>query len=124
MRLNDARALLDKRRYSGAYYVAGYAVECAFKACIAKKARRFEFPPKPTEVKRDYYTHELQALAKASGLLAKLESGGQLQEYWNTVRDWNEESRYDPRTGKRAKDILDVITNPKDGVLEYIKRYW
>jgi len=32
--------------FDGAYYLAGYAVECAIKACIAKGTRRYEFPDK------------------------------------------------------------------------------
>ncbi len=31
-RLLDAKALFAARRWSGAYYLAGYAVECALKA--------------------------------------------------------------------------------------------
>src|SRR5919106_3680906 len=33
---------------SGAYYLAGYAVECGLKACIAKQVRRHEFPDRTT----------------------------------------------------------------------------
>lgn len=32
-RLADARALLTTKRWSGAFYLAGYAVECGLKAC-------------------------------------------------------------------------------------------
>ncbi|MCP5119377.1 MAG: HEPN domain-containing protein, partial [bacterium] len=35
-RLDDAKVLLDGGRYNGAYYLSGYVVECALKACIAK----------------------------------------------------------------------------------------
>jgi hypothetical protein len=33
-RLRDAECLLAAGRWSGAYYLAGYAVECGLKACI------------------------------------------------------------------------------------------
>jgi hypothetical protein len=36
LRAEEARVLLRSRRQLGAYYLAGYAVECALKACIAK----------------------------------------------------------------------------------------
>ena len=49
--LDDARVLLKNRRYSAAFYLAGYAVECSLKACLAKKTRRFDFPPEPEQVK-------------------------------------------------------------------------
>jgi len=44
IRLQEAKALLSLDFDDGAYYLAGYAVECALKACIAKETRRHEFP--------------------------------------------------------------------------------
>src|SRR5688572_16642943 len=35
--LVDAKRLLDDHRWSAAYYLAGYAVECGLKACILKR---------------------------------------------------------------------------------------
>jgi hypothetical protein len=34
LRAREAGVLLAARCYDGAYYLAGYAVECALKACI------------------------------------------------------------------------------------------
>lgn len=62
MRLADAEALLVAGRYSGAYYLAGYAVECAIKACIAKQFRQHEFPDLPRV--RQIYTHGYETLIK------------------------------------------------------------
>jgi HEPN domain-containing protein len=39
IRLADANALYEARRYAGAYYMAGYAIECAIKAILAKEFR-------------------------------------------------------------------------------------
>jgi hypothetical protein len=33
-RVRDAAALLKARRWSAAYYLAGYAAECGLKACV------------------------------------------------------------------------------------------
>jgi len=38
--LRHAKALLDAGLYSGAYYMCGYAVECALKACISRKTNQ------------------------------------------------------------------------------------
>jgi HEPN domain-containing protein len=46
VRLKEAKALLGAGLWDGAYYLAGYAVECALKACIAKQTQRYEFPDK------------------------------------------------------------------------------
>ena len=45
-RIADAKVLLRARRWSAAYYLSGYAVECAIKACIARLTRAEEFPDK------------------------------------------------------------------------------
>jgi HEPN domain-containing protein len=39
-RLRQARILFAAGESSGAYYLAGYAVECALKACFAKHVKR------------------------------------------------------------------------------------
>jgi HEPN domain-containing protein len=54
--------------YSGAYYLAGYAVECALKACFAKGVKRYDFPDKDRAGK--IFTHKLAELAR----LAKLDT--------------------------------------------------
>ncbi len=43
-RLREAEALLNAGEWSGAYYLAGYAVECGLKACIAKLTGLARFP--------------------------------------------------------------------------------
>lgn len=43
MRYDDAEVLYQGGRYSAAYYTAGYVVECALKACIAKQTREHDF---------------------------------------------------------------------------------
>jgi len=40
VRLKEASALLDLGLADGAFYLAGYAVECALKACNAKERAR------------------------------------------------------------------------------------
>src|SRR5271165_3908240 len=64
-RLSDAGALLKGGRYACAYYIAGYAVECALKACIARKTNQDDFPPR--EAAR-YYVHDIPKLLDAAGL--------------------------------------------------------
>jgi hypothetical protein len=67
VRLAEARALLDAGLYDGAYYLAGYAVECALKACIARRTRIHDFPLKPSDV-RGMYTHDSVGLVRAADL--------------------------------------------------------
>ncbi len=97
-RLEDARVLLSRRRYAGAYYLSGYVVECALKACIAQRTKRFDFPPEPNTV-RDMYVHDLMKLLKTAGLDSRLNADfrtdKKLQANWTLARDWNEKSRYE-----------------------------
>jgi HEPN domain len=70
IRLREAKLLLDSGEYSGAYYLCGYVVECALKACIAKQTRRYDFPNKKQV--NDSHTHRPLELVKVAGLVAAL----------------------------------------------------
>jgi len=66
LRIKEAKALLDGGLYSGAYYLAGYAVECALKACIAKLTKEHDFPDR--EVVNKSWSHRLSQLVEVAGL--------------------------------------------------------
>jgi HEPN domain-containing protein len=94
-RLREAEALLAAGHYSGAYYLAGYAVECALKACIARKTRAGDFPE--LEITRASYTHNLRDLVKTGGLEQERErlmtENRAFEPNWRLVKDWSEASR-------------------------------
>lgn len=66
VRLAEAQALVRAARPDGAYYLAGYAVECALKACIARQTQRYEFPDK--KIVDASYTHNLKELVRVANL--------------------------------------------------------
>jgi HEPN domain-containing protein len=125
LRAEEARVLLAKGKQQGAYYLAGYAVECALKACIAQKTKRFEFPPK-TEYVREIYSHKLNNLLKVADLHEKMSKhmaiNAAFETSWNTVKDWTEESRYQT-SGLNGKEMYNAVTS-QDGVLPWIKLHW
>ena len=125
LRAEDARVLLARGRQQGTYYLAGYAVECALKACIAKRTKKFEFPPK-SDYLRDVYTHKLNALVGVAVLDKDLQSeiskNPAFAANWGTVKDWTEESRYQT-SGLNGKDMYNAVAGP-DGVLPWIKLRW
>src|SRR5262249_32127022 len=47
VRIDEAAVLLAQGKFDGAYYLAGYAVECGLKACIARLTSQDDYPPKP-----------------------------------------------------------------------------
>ena len=46
IRLRESEVLLRNKCYHGSYYLSGYVIECALKACIAIKIKRYEIPDK------------------------------------------------------------------------------
>src|SRR5204863_7366247 len=71
LRAKEARVLANNGNEQGAYYLGGYAVECALKACISKQTRRHEFPPK-IEYVREAYSHKLTSLLRLAELEEQL----------------------------------------------------
>src|SRR5438105_12935542 len=65
-RISDALYLYQVCRSSSAYYLAGYSVELAIKACVAKSFRPDSIPDKAYV--QAIYTHNLDALIKVAGL--------------------------------------------------------
>ncbi|MBY0527776.1 MAG: HEPN domain-containing protein [Gemmataceae bacterium] len=125
-RSSDAKVLLAARHWSAAYYLSGYAVECALKACIAKLMKSEQFPDRKFAEK--CWTHNLTQLLDLAGLKAGFEAAlridADLRDNWDTVREWNEESRY-ARTAKAdAEDLYEAVTEKKHGVLAWLKPHW
>ena len=127
IRIKEASVLYKSRCFAGAYYLSGYAVECALKACIAKQTRKHDFPNRKLVL--DSWVHDLEKLARTAGVWAKLskdmQSNKALEVNWATVKDWSEDSRYKPVvTNPVARDLLAAIESKRDGVLTWIKRRW
>lgn len=126
LRLKEARALLEASCYEGAYYLAGYAAECALKACIAKQTARHEFPEKEWAIA--CYTHKLSELAKLAGLDKALKAAEhthpELIWNWNLVRNWSEASRYERPSSADAEELVKALEERKHGVLRWLRRYW
>jgi hypothetical protein len=126
IRLQESATLLKERKYDGAYYLCGYVIECALKACIAKQTRRSEFPDR--DLVRESYTHDLTKLVKLAGLEQDLKreahSNPDFSDYWNTVKDWNELSRYARTKAPAAHDLYTAVSDRQNGVLQWVKRYW
>lgn len=125
-RLEDAKTLLSNGRYEGAYYMAGYVVECALKACIARETKRHDFPDK-NRVNASW-THQLTRLVDTAGLSASLDAESKTDSRfawcWGVVKEWTEESRYGTIDEKQARDLLTAISDNRHGVLRWLRRYW
>ena len=72
--------------------------------------------------------HDLEKLIGAAGLGKKLDDemklNNNLEKNWTAVKDWNEESRYKKKSESDARGLYSAVTDKKDGVLKWIRRYW
>ncbi len=120
LRLHEAKVLLDAEKFDGAYYLCGYIVECALKACIAKKTKEFDLPDLK-QVKKSY-THDLENLMESSGLKSdfdkEIKTDTVFRDYWSTIKDWDENSRYKCVSQQSARDLYMAIADETKGVLK------
>ena len=125
LRAKEATTLARSRNQQGAYYLAGFAVECALKACIAKKTKRHDFPADAKHAGR-VYSHDLTELLKLADLHNQLDrdmrGNPQLAANWGVVKAWRVDCRYET-SGLNGKDMVDSLDSP-DGVLTWIKLRW
>lgn len=127
LRTHDAKILLNNRRYESSYYLLGYAIECAFKACIARQMKRFDIPDRKLII--DIYTHDLNKLLGISGLEAEhrkeSKSNPSFELNWTIVKDWSEQARYEAdSTEDKARAFHAAVLNRKNGVLPWLKKWW
>ncbi len=107
-RLDDAEALLHTRRYDGAVYLCGYAVELALKARICKTLRWEGFPETVGEFRdlQSFRIHDLEALLHLSGIENRVKD--QFVAQWSSVSEWDPEMRYARvgTTGRQAASVM------------------
>jgi HEPN domain-containing protein len=128
-RLRDARALLATGRWAGAYYLAGYAVECGLKSCILA---RVTAAPEVIFAERRFsdqcWTHNLEQLLHVAGLKPQFDlhtaTDPELLGNWRVATDWSEASRYDRTSRARAEELYQAIADKKHGVMKWIKGHW
>lgn len=126
-RIGDADVLLRAGRFPAAYYLAGLAVECALKACIAKNSREFEFPD--LNRAKAAWQHNLDALLDAADLRGQrdqfIEASLQFKANWNTVRQWQVDRRYNAYISSAdAEQMYLAATETEDGVLSWLRTLW
>jgi HEPN domain-containing protein len=110
-RLGDAEALFAAKRYEGAMYVCGYAVEIALKARVCKTLKWPDFPSTEKEFQsntkyRFLKTHSLEVLLSYSGQENKTKTRFMTQ--WSAVAAWSPDSRYKPVTKASRASARDI----------------
>ena len=128
VRIKEALVLLENQCYEGAYYLAGYAVECALKACIAKNTNQYDFPPDRTTINR-IYSHNLEWLLREANLedahRERAQSNPTFADYWEVVVRWSETSRYETSIAMPdAAELCLAINDQDNGVLSWLSHWW
>ncbi len=139
-RVKDSKALLDGGRWEFAYYAAGYAVECALKACLLARMIHTAWVFQEKWEAKACLTHDFGKRIDLAGLRDELNNKlattaaaatpqgespvGAFVGYWATVLRWKVESRYQPTTEAEARRLFEAITHDPDGVLSWIKTFW
>jgi HEPN domain-containing protein len=131
-RLKDAKALLGRKRWAGAYYLSGYVIECGLKACLLRflgESGVVFGDEKYLKRLTECWTHDLVKLVNLAGLDAAfgaaIGANPTLAVHWGVVKDWRESSRYEeekPEADARAMYVA-VSHNP-EGVLKWIQSRW
>lgn len=139
LRLKEANVLLAQNYPDGAFYLAGYAVECALKSAICRTLDIDDFfepgsgKVHEAKVKDDvlhkFRTHDFGTLLVLSGLYFKLEAGlltdTLLEQSWATIRShaWSEQYRYQTIARKSVGEVAD-FTESVNYILQWIKKHW
>ncbi len=123
-RLAEAKLLLESGLPSGAYYLAGYAIECELKAVIAAGFRANEIPDKSRV--NSIYTHNLRDLLSLADLKSPIENdmneNSGLRESWATIRKWSEHARYEIWTPDAAATMLEAVGAADKGLLQWLQK--
>jgi hypothetical protein len=127
-RLLDAQALLAANRWSGAYYLAGYAVECGLKSCVLAHVVRSGVIFQDRRYAEKCWTHDIEELVRLAGLEAarcvEVAANPSLGKNWLIAGGWSETSRYQQKTQTQAQELFDAVNDHANGVLQWIRKHW
>jgi HEPN domain-containing protein len=128
-RLRDAAALLKARRWSAAYYLAGYAVECGLKACVVARVRKdLDVIFRDRRFSEKCWTHDYNELFILAELKtewdANTAANKDLKDNWEVAKNWRETARYQRKSRGEAEQLYQAIADPANGVLPWIKNHW
>lgn len=128
-RVLDVQALLASGRWSVAYYLIGYAVEGALKSCVlARVTANPGVIYESRHLSNDAWTHDFEKLLAVADIKADRDrdvaANIALYRSWQRVKSWTEQSRYERKTQVEAQQLFDAITDPNNGVLQWVQARW
>jgi hypothetical protein len=125
-KIDDATLLLANRRFSNAYFLAGYAVELGLKACIAAQISAETLPD--TAFIKGILSHGFPQLIGLAGLAGALKNeqdrDANFATNWAIAAQWGPDARYQAFDPMSAQLLVLAISDPYSGVLQWIKTHW
>ena len=130
-RILDAQVFLTPGvdRWSAAYYLVGYAVECGLKSCVmARLIAHPEIVYQTRNFSNDAWTHDFEKLLLVADIKADRDAdilANRIRfEHWQRVRKWDESARYQQKSFDEARLLFDAVNDPNDGVMQWIRKRW
>ena len=124
-KLSDAELLLNAGRHSNAYYLAAMQWSLLLKAIISRRFAADTIPDR--QLVNAVHTHNLKELVAHAGLDVELtreqKASATFAAFWQIATDWTEESRYASRGFDEAASLMTALTDPKAGVVRWLRRY-
>lgn len=112
-RVKDAEILFKSRRYDGATYLCGYAIETALKYRICQVLKWHGYPSTNKEFQsvKSFKTHNFDDLLHLSGREEKIKKNYLAD--WSVVSTWEPEMRYKPIGSAKKKDVKLILDSSK-----------
>ncbi len=118
-RLDDAQALLDKQRWRGSMYMAGYVIECLLKSKLMEIYGLSTLSELEPELQRrgilgdqaSIYTHRLENLLRSTGGWDRMNDNLSVKEAFSNTNAWVPAWRYNPDLSDltEAEDFLEDV---------------
>jgi hypothetical protein len=112
-RLKDSEVLLAGKRYDGAIYLCGYAVEMALKLRICQTLKWQSFPETPGEFSdlKSFQIHDLERLLRLTGRVDVVKPAYMTD--WSIVLQWDQNARYKVPGSATRTDAVDMLNAAK-----------
>jgi HEPN domain-containing protein len=122
-RIREANILLSHGQHTGAAYIAGYAVELLLKAILAARANAGVWPLDHNVA--EYRTHDFEDFLKLCGLREQMRQSSaknfELGSNWVILREWRTDLRYRRLQRALAADIVQAVSDQRDGVARWLR---
>lgn len=120
---------MANQQWTGAYYLTGLAIECAIKACLARTVKEYDYPDR--KFVNDMYQHDLQNLVQLDAALwlalqSDMKNDGAFAANWSTIKDWDDQKRYDIVQEQEARGLYNAAAAAAagSGVMHWIRGKW